>query len=497
MLQLSDICSTSKILTSFSLGVLTVCLVILASPSFVNANYKVSNLSNSLGHSLNQRMIQSNGHTYIVWTDTGDQSNDTGQIQFKTSNDSVNRFSETLILSNVTVDSNLPDISATGNNVYVTWEDESSENSRILLRSSHNNGSSFEKIVDVSNGTISSSLQNIASYMNSVFIVWVGSKPEDPKNFEIFLRKSDDYGRNFGPIIDLSKSAGDSIDPRIVVPRDGNDVYVTYTDCDAVHDDPLCGIYFTKSSDKGSNFGSPVLISIVPPTNPNLPFLGHSHPPVISSLLSAFGINIHKHVGEHNSIIPIITTSEDGKDVYVLWQDDMTKTGATDIFFRKSNDYGNTFSESINLSDTPGISRLAQTVALGSNLFVVWSDTNMTFAQFDIFFTKINNHGNNPGKTINLSNSSKNSAPSDIGAVNNTNRIYVAWTEGTGNQNNIFVTRSADDGNTFDKPPKLNYNNSLNPELIHISNGNSTGLSWTEYSNQTEDIYFASIRDLK
>jgi len=59
------------------------------------------------------------------------------------------------------------------------------------------------------------------------------------------------------------------------------------------------------------------------------------------------------------------------------------------------------------------------------------------------------------------------------------------------------VTNSADDGNTFDKPLKLNYNNSLNPALIQISNEKSMGLSWTEYSNQTEDIYFASIRDLK
>jgi hypothetical protein len=77
------------------------------------------------------------------------------------------------------------------------------------------------------------------------------------------------------------------------------------------------------------------------------------------------------------------------------------------------------------------------------------------------------------------------------------NRIYVAWTEGTGNQNNILVTRSGDEGNTFDKPLKLNYNNSINPELIHISNENSTGLSWTEYDNQTEEVYFARIRDLK
>src|SRR4029078_2988312 len=123
---------------------------------------------------------------------------------------------------------------------------------------------------------------------------------------------------------------------------------------------------------------------------------------------------------------------------------------------------------------------IAVKVALGNNLFVVWSDTSMTFSQSDIFFTKISNHGNNPGKTINLSNSSKNSAPSDIGAVNNTNRIYVARTEGIGNKNNILVTNSADDGNTFDKPLKLNYNNSLYPALIQISNEKSMGLSWTE-----------------
>jgi hypothetical protein len=485
--------SSPRKLATFSLVAFAVCLVILAPSGFVNANYVVSNLSNSLGHSLNQRIIQSNEYTYFVWTDTGVLSNDTGKIFFRTSNDNGNRFSETSILSNVTADSNLPDISATGNNVYVTWEDDSSENSRIFFRGSHNNGRSFENILDISNGTVGSSLQNVASYNNSVYIVWVGSKPEDPKNFEVFLRKSNDYGRNFGPIIDLSKSAGDSIDPHIVVPRDGHNVYVTYTDCDAVHDDPLCGIYFIKSSDSGISFGSPALISIVPLTNPYLPFLGHSHPPIFSSLLSAFGLNTHKHMGEHNSIIPVITSSEDGKDVYVLWQDDLTKTGASDIFFRKSNDYGNTFGDSINLSDTPGISRLAQMVALGGNLYAVWSDTNMTFAQFDIFFTKINDHGNDLGKTINLSNSMTNSAPSDIGAVNNTNRIYVAWTEGAGNKNNIFMTRSADDGDTFDKPFKLIYNNSVNPALIHISNENSTGLSWTEYGNQTEDLYFASI----
>ena len=479
-------------LCTFSFVVFVVCFGTVASSGSANANYVVSNLSNSLGHSLNQRIMQSNGYTYFVWTDTGDKSNDSGKIFFRTSNDNGNSFSETSILSNVTADSNLPDISTTGNNVYVTWEDDSSENSRIFLRASHNNGRSFDRIVDISNGTIGSSLQNSASFKNSVYIAWVGSKPEDPKNFEVFLKKSSDYGRNFGPIIDLSKSAGDSIDPHIVVMGNGHNVYVIYTDCDAVHDDPLCGIYFIKSGDSGISFGSPTLISNVASTNPYSHSLGDSPLQNTSTSLTGSGMNSHKQIDEHNSILPVLTSSEGGKDVYVLWQDDLTKTGATDIFFRKSNDYGNTFGDSINLSNTPGISRLAQMVTLGGKLYVVWSDTNMTFAQFDIFFTRINDHGNDLGKTINLSNSTTNSAPSDIGVVNNSNRIYVAWTEGSGNNNNIFMTRSVNEGGTFDQPTRLISNNSVNPTFIHISNENSTGLSWSEYDNQTEELYFAS-----
>ncbi len=471
-------------------------LFILAStPDYVNASYVVSNLSNNSGHSLNQRILQSNGFTYFAWTDTSNSPNDKGQIFFRirNGNETSSSFSPTLILSNNTADSNLPDISATGTNVYVTWEDDSFEDPHIFFRGSYNNGRSFGNMLDISNGTTGATLQNVASYKNSVYLVWVGSKIEDPKNFEIFFRKSDDNGKNFGPIMNLSRSPGDSIDPHIVVPRGRNDVYVTYTDCDAIHDDPLCGTYFVKSSDNGLTFGAPDLISIISPFTPNVPFLGHFHPPIISSLLSALGTSVHKHVGEHNSVIPVITSSDDGKDVYILWQDDMTQTGASDIFFRKSNDYGNTFGDSINLSNTPGVSRLPQMITLGTNLYVVWSDTNMAFNQFDVFFTKIDDHGNKIGKTINLSNSKGNSAPSDIGAVKNSDKIYIVWTEATGDKHNIFMTRSADEGRTFDKPIKVDYNNSVNPSLIHISDQNGTGLAWTEYSKQNEDIFFASI----
>lgn len=460
-----------------------------------NINHVGTNLSNNYGNSFNQKLAELDGYTYVAWTDTSNSSNDSGQIYFKSSNNSGISFGKEVILSNRAEDANLDDISADGNNVYVTWVGDHSDNSQIFFRASNNNGKTFNKIINISNDTIiESSLPSIASFKNFVYVTWVGSNITTPKNFEVFFRASHDSGQTFGPVIDLSKSAGDSTDPHVIVPTAGNEVYIVYTDCDAVHDDPLCGIYFTKSSDNGITFGLPQLISKIPLGTKYLQSLGHSHPPITASTLNAFGINIHKHKGEHNSVIPAITSSEDGKDIYILWQDDLTQTGATDIFLRKSNDYGNTFSDSINLSNTPGVSRLPQMVTVGGDLYVVWSDTNRAFSQFDIFFTKLADHGNRLGKTINLSNSMGNSAPSDIGVINNSKKIYVAWTENLSvNKNNLMVTKSTDGGNTFKKPIDLDANDSLSPALIPLSNKNSTGLTWTENEKNNEDIYFAMI----
>lgn len=457
------------------------------------ANIVTSNLSNNVGHSLNQKLLQSNISTYVVWTDTSNSTNGNGKIFFRVSNDSGINFSKVLILSNKTGDSNLPDISAYKNNVYVSWEDESLQNSDIFFRASPSNGATFGNILNISNDTISSTLAKVASNKNYVYVVWVGSNEEDPKNFEIFLRRSNDSGQSFGPIVALSKSAGDSTDPHIVVPRNSNNVYVVYTDCDATHDDPVCGIYFVRSTDNGVRFESPQQISIVPPLSQYLSILGDFHPPIVRSLLSAFGINVHEIMEEHNSVIPLMTSSEDGKDVYVLWQDDLTTTGASDIFFRKSNDFGKSFDGAINLSNTPGISRLAQIVALGSDIYVVWSDTNTAFAQFDVFFKNIGEHGKRLGKTINLSSSIGNSAPSDVGLIDNSSIMYVAWTEKADIQNNILLAKSIDAGNTFEEPVKLATKNSLNPVLIHISYNNNSGLVWTEYGKENADIYFARI----
>jgi hypothetical protein len=457
------------------------------------AGYSASNLSNNNGYSINQKLLQSNGSTYIVWTDTSNSTNENGNILFRSSNNGGYRFNDIFILSNKTGDSNLPAISSYGSNVYVAWEEESLQNSHIFFRSSPNNGATFGKILDISNGTIWSTLAKVASNKNYVYVVWVGSNVGDPKNFEVFLRRSNDSGQSFGTVIDLSRSGGDSIDPQIVVPKNSNFVYIVYTDCDPTHDDPVCGIYFIRSTDHGLTFDSPVLVSIDHSNSSYVPSVGDLQAHILRSPLFTLGTNVQNRIGEHNSVIPLVTSSEDGKDIYVFWEDDLTSTGASDIFFRRSIDFGKTFEGTINLSNTLGISRLAQTITLGSDIYLVWSDTNTTIGQFDVFFKKIGDHGKQLGKTINLSNSNGTSAPVDIGLDYNLRKIYVVWTEKTDNQSDILLAKSTDSGNTFEEPIKITTKNSSNPSLIQISYNNDSGLAWTEYSKENADIYFARI----
>jgi hypothetical protein len=480
---------------TFILALICLGTIYMTSPSISGlADYFTFNLSNNNGYSINQKLLQSNGFTYVVWTDTSNSANGSGNIFFRSSNDSGISFTNTIILSNKTGDSNLPDISSYGNNVYVTWEDESLRNSHIYFRSSSNNGATFGQILDISNDTVWSTLATVASNKNYVYVVWVGSNADDPNNFEVFLRRSNDSGQSFGPVFDLSKSDGDSIDPHIMVPTKSNNVYLAYTDCDPKHDDPVCRVYFIKSTNHGLTFDSPLLISTIPLQDPYIPTVKDFQPRIFSSLLFTSAISVQNKTGEHNSVIPLIESSEDGKYVYIMWEDDLTSTGASDIFFRRSIDFGKSFDDAINISNTPGISRLAQAITLGSDIYLVWSDTNTTIGQFDLFFKKIGENGKQLGKTINLSNSNGISAPSDIGLDYNSRKIYVAWAEKSENQSTILLATSVDSGNTFEEPLRVAARNSLSPSLIQISYNDVSGLVWTEYGRENADIYFARIR---
>ena len=306
------------------------------------------NISNDTGSSFNPRIATSGNNVYITWRDDTPGNND---IFFAVSNNNGTSFGTPINLSNNTGSSVFPKIAVSGNNVYVTWQDDTPGNREIFFAVSNNNGASFGSPINISNNTTDFTLEpQIATSGNNVYVAWEDATPGD---FDIFFRTSNNNGTSFGPTINISNNTDSSFNPRIAV--SGNNVYVTWEDSTPGNND----ILFAVSNNNGASFGSP--------------------------------INISNNTG--NSLDAQIAVS--GNNVYVTWFDN-TPSGGTildppDILFAVSNNNGASFGPTINISNNTGASFNPQIAVSGNNVYVTWYDD--TPGNNDIFFAASNNNG--------------------------------------------------------------------------------------------------------
>jgi len=90
-----------------------------------------------------------------------------------------------------------------GNNVYIVWWTNKSENWEVMFRASNDGGQTFGDKINLSNSSDTES-QNaeIVAAGNNVFISWWETSPETGSS-ESVLRVSTDAGQTFGPMIML------------------------------------------------------------------------------------------------------------------------------------------------------------------------------------------------------------------------------------------------------------------------------------------------------
>ena len=122
-------------------------------------------------------------NVYVVW-----QDNTTGNydIFFTHSSDNGSSFAPIRNLSNNNGTSQLPQIAAQGNNVYVVWQDNTTGNYDIFFKRSLSNGTKFnERNLSKNNGT--SQLPQIAAQGNNVYVVW---QDNTPGNYDILFKRS-------------------------------------------------------------------------------------------------------------------------------------------------------------------------------------------------------------------------------------------------------------------------------------------------------------------
>jgi hypothetical protein len=96
-------------------------------------------------------------------------------------------------------------------------------------------------------------------------------------------------------------------------------------------------------------------------------------------------------------------------NVYMIWEESVTQNPNEknyDIFFKKSEDNGNTFSKPINLSNNPGFSEHPQIAVSKNGVFIVWAD-NTNSNNTEVMFTKSEDNGKSFSTPINISNNLK------------------------------------------------------------------------------------------
>jgi accessory colonization factor AcfC len=181
-----------------------------------------------------------------------------------------------------------------------------------------------------------------------------------------------------------------------------------------------------------------------------------------------------------------------GNNTYVVWSDD--SLGNPDIFFTKSTDGGNTFSDKpINLSNNSGLSSDPVLSVRGSNVCVAWHDD--TYKSFDILLKKNTDGGNTfSDKPINLSKNKGNSSDPEVFS-DEKNDIFVVWDDDSPGNADIFFTKSTDGGETFSKAVNLSNNTrgSFDPALA-ISK-NDIFVAWDDDSPGNADILFTKSTD--
>jgi hypothetical protein len=137
-------------------------------------------------------------------------------------------------------------------------------------------------------------------------------------------------------------------------------------------------------------------------------------------------------------------TSE-GSNVYVVWQGD-SESGNQDILMRKSDNYGQSFGDVINLSDDRAGSGNPEINVNSSNVYVAWDGT--TPGNNDIYFRKSVNNGTNFDKVRNLS--TNNGVSYEPKVVLDNKGVQIYWRDYRDGQEEILARKSLNEGRTFE-----------------------------------------------
>jgi len=380
-------------------------------------NLNTTNLTNNSEDSIYGQIESFENNIYVVWqesvTETLPEHN--YDIFFIKSEDNGKTFSKAINLNNSTEFSERPQIAVSKNGIFIVWTDTINPNNKeIIFTKSEDNGKTFSKAVNISNNSKNSSSQEISVFNENVYVVWQESDKsniDESNEGNIILIRSIDGGNTFKDSILL---VNNTIDAFPKIDSYGNNVYIVWNN----ENKNSSGLFLVKSSDKGNNFDEVIKI------------------------------NVDNNFGESQ-------ISVNKNEVLISWGGLLTKN-IDNIYYVKSNDNGNTFTDSntvseriIGFNDRNNYTKSDDIIKNPVNVEVA-SYNNLTFVAWQNSFSKQNedilllllNNQKEKNNYERLSNLSNNPSVSECPSITiSNNNIYVIWEDYISGNHEILFTK--------------------------------------------------------
>jgi BNR repeat-like domain len=414
------------------------------------ATQLIANVSGDPQSSSDAHAAVSGSHVYVVWTSSKPSGSD---ILFRSSVDNGYTWGPVANLSADSGKSFNPRIKAVGDNVYVTWADNSIGKDEVMLKVSRDFGQTWTAPLDLSNTPAPSRHERITGSGQNLYVAWVENVG---KNNEVMFTTSKDAGTTWTKPQDLSDSVNDSENIRLL--NSGNSVFVVWMD-----DSPGSFQIFTRSSIDGGTNWSPA-------------------------------VNLSMDSG--NAVAPDLGVQANGTSVrvYITWQDD--SSGVNEVLFKSSPDSGATWSQPIDLSNSPGssVNPVIQTQTVGTlfKVYVSWTDTSTSSK--NALFAVSSNGGSTFGTPVSLGSDSIASAGTRLLAQPHS--VLVAWSDSTPGNRDVFLATSLNFGATFAPSVNLSSDPGSSTQMSFSDNDNGQGptfVVWTDSTTGQGDIYVQLI----
>ena len=170
--------------------------------------------------------------------------------------------------------------------------------------------------------------------------------------------------------------------------------------------------------------------------------------------------------------------------VHVVWDDD--RDGNKEIYYKRSSDWGVTWSEELRLTDTPNASvmpSLHGCVCCGADVRIVWLEQQQEYSQ--VYYLSSNDNGLTWTDAVPITSFASVKEFPNLSFCRND--VQVVWTDLRNGKHEIWSSHSADSGNTWSPAVMLSTSEHLWAGYPVITHADSTyHVMWTTQTSHED-----------